>query len=47
MMASPIFIMTTLNGKLWFADLEADGVVMIQKPFDVDQLVSLVDDMLS
>ncbi len=43
----PIFIMTALNRKPWFADLEAEGAVIIQKPFDVDQLVSLVDDMLS
>lgn len=43
----PIFIMTALNRKPWFADLEAEGAVIIQKPFDVDQLVNLVDDMLS
>ena len=43
----PIFIMTALNRKPWFADLEAEGAVIIQKPFDVDQLVSLVNGMLS
>lgn len=43
----PIFIMTALNRKPWFADLEAEGAVIIQKPFDVDQLVNLVKDMLS
>ncbi|HEU5015733.1 MAG TPA: response regulator [Roseiflexaceae bacterium] len=43
----PIFIMTALNRKPWFADLEAEGAVIIQKPFDVDQLVNLVNDMLS
>lgn len=39
----PIIIMTALGRKPWFADLEAEGAVIVQKPFDVDQLVSLVD----
>lgn len=43
----PIFIMTALNRKPWFADLEAEGAVIIQKPFDIDQLLQLVHDMLS
>jgi two-component system, OmpR family, response regulator len=43
----PIFIMTALNRKPWFADLEAEGAVIIQKPFDIDQLLQLVSDMLS
>jgi two-component system, OmpR family, response regulator len=43
----PIFIMTALNRKPWFADLEAEGAVIIQKPFDIDQLIQLVNDMLS
>lgn len=43
----PIFIMTALNRKPWFADLEAEGAVIIQKPFDIDQLLQLVNDMLS
>jgi two-component system OmpR family response regulator len=42
----PIFIMTALNRKPWFADLEADGAVIIQKPFEIDQLLRLVHDML-
>ena len=42
----PIFIMTALNRKPWFADLEAEGAVIIQKPFDIDQLLRLVKDML-
>lgn len=42
----PIFIMTALNRKPWFADLEAEGAVIIQKPFDIDQLLQLVHDML-
>lgn len=43
----PIFIMTALNRKPWFADLEAEGAVIIQKPFDIDQLLMLVKDLLS
>src|SRR5262245_42917687 len=43
----PIFIMTALNRKPWFADLEAEGAVIIQKPFDIDQLLNLVHDLLS
>ena len=42
----PIFIMTALNRKPWFADMEADGAVIIQKPFEVGQFVQLVNDML-
>jgi CheY-like chemotaxis protein len=43
----PILITTALNRKPWFADLEAEGAVIIQKPFDIDQLLMLVHDMLS
>lgn len=43
----PIFIMTALNRKPWFADLEAEGAVIIQKPFDINQVLSLVHDLLS
>lgn len=43
----PILIMTALNRKPWFADLEAEGAVIIQKPFDIDRLLRLVHDMLS
>src|SRR5918911_2525554 len=43
----PIFIMTALNRKPWFADLEAEGAVIIQKPFEIDLLLQLVSDMLT
>ncbi|MEM8532581.1 MAG: response regulator [Chloroflexota bacterium] len=43
----PIFIMTALTRKPWFADLEAEGAVIIQKPFEMDQLLNLVRDLLS
>jgi two-component system OmpR family response regulator len=42
----PIFIMTALSRKPWFADLEAEGAVIIQKPFEIDRLIHLVRDML-
>ncbi len=43
----PIIIMTALNRKPWFADLEADGAVIIHKPFDIDFLMGLVKTTLS
>ena len=43
----PIIIMTALNRKPWFADLEAEGAVIIQKPFDVDKLVDIINVSLS
>jgi len=43
----PIFLITALNRKPWFADLEAEGAVIIQKPFEVHHLVELIDRTLS
>lgn len=39
----PIIVMTALARKAWFDELEAEGAVIIQKPFNVHELVSLVD----
>ena len=39
----PIIIMTALDRKPWFADLEAEGAVIVHKPFNVERLVSLID----
>lgn len=39
----PIIIMTALNRKPWFADLEAEGAVIVHKPFNVERLVALID----
>lgn len=39
----PIIIMTALNRKPWFADLEAEGAVILQKPFEVDRLIDMID----
>jgi CheY-like chemotaxis protein len=39
----PIIIMTALNRKPWFADLEADGAVILQKPFEVDRLIDMIN----
>ena len=41
-----VFVMTALNRKPWFDDMEADGAVFLQKPFEVDEFVDLVNDML-
>ncbi|MBA3943408.1 MAG: response regulator [Herpetosiphonaceae bacterium] len=38
----PIIIMTALSRKPWFADMEAEGAVIIQKPFDVDHLLDMI-----
>lgn len=43
----PIIIMTALNRKPWFADLEAEGAVILQKPFEVDELIRLINTMVS
>ncbi|MEI8164921.1 MAG: response regulator [Chloroflexales bacterium] len=39
----PIIIMTALNRKPWFADLEAEGAVIMQKPFEVERLIDLIN----
>lgn len=39
----PIIIITALNRKPWFADLEAEGAAILQKPFQLDDLLRLVD----
>jgi CheY-like chemotaxis protein len=39
----PIIIMTALNRKPWFADLEAEGAVILQKPFEVDRLIEIIN----
>jgi|APCry1669189070_1035195.scaffolds.fasta_scaffold04578_4 DNA-binding response OmpR family regulator len=43
----PIIIMTALNRKPWFADLEAEGAVILQKPFEVDRLIDMIGTMLA
>lgn len=39
----PIIVMTALGRKAWMSELEGEGAVIIQKPFNVEELVSLVD----
>jgi DNA-binding response OmpR family regulator len=43
----PIIIMTALNRKPWFADLEAEGAVIMQKPFEVERLIDMINLTLS
>lgn len=43
----PIIIMTALNRKAWFADLESEGAVIIHKPFEIDYLLGLVESLIS
>ncbi len=39
----PVVVMTALSRKSWFNDLEADGAVIIQKPFKIELLINLVN----
>lgn len=39
---TPIIIMTALNRKPWFNELEAEGAVILQKPFKIDLLMNLI-----
>jgi DNA-binding response OmpR family regulator len=43
----PVIMMTALSRKPWFADLEAEGAVFLQKPFDIDRFVDMVEITLS
>ncbi len=43
----PIIIITALNYKPWFADLEAEGAAIFQKPFEIEQLIEMVQLFLS
>ncbi|RMD79798.1 MAG: response regulator [Chloroflexi bacterium] len=43
----PIILMTALSRKPWFADLEAEGAVIIQKPFAIQHLIDIIDRTLS
>jgi CheY-like chemotaxis protein len=43
----PIIFMTALNRKPWFADLEAEGAVIMQKPFEVERLIDMINVTLS
>ena len=42
----PILILTALNRKPWFSELEDEGAVIMQKPFDIDHLISLIHTIL-
>ena len=42
----PIIIVTALNRKPWFSDLEDEGAVILQKPFEVDRMVDLIGTMI-
>jgi DNA-binding response OmpR family regulator len=42
----PFVLVTALDRKPWFAALEAEGVVILHKPFNIDRLVALVHSSL-
>jgi CheY-like chemotaxis protein len=39
----PIIIITALNRKPWFAELEAEGAAIFQKPFEIGKLIELIN----
>ncbi|ABX03235.1 MULTISPECIES: response regulator [Herpetosiphon] len=43
----PMVIVTALNRKPWFSDLEEEGAVILQKPFEVDTFIDLINTMVS
>jgi len=40
---TPIIVITALGRKPWFSELEAEGAVILQKPFKIDLLIDLVN----
>jgi CheY-like chemotaxis protein len=39
----PIIIITALNWKPWFEDMEAEGAAIFQKPFEIGHLVNMIN----
>jgi DNA-binding response OmpR family regulator len=42
----PFVLLTALDRKPWFAELEAEGVVVLHKPFNIDRLIAIIDSYL-
>lgn len=42
----PIIVMTALNRKAWFATLEDEGAAIVQKPFEVELLLRLIESLI-
>ena len=42
----PIIVMTALNRKAWFATLEDEGAAIIQKPFELELLLRLIESLI-
>lgn len=42
----PIILMTALSRKPWFNDLETEGAVILQKPFEVSHLLEVMNMLL-
>ncbi|NJL04990.1 MAG: response regulator [Chloroflexaceae bacterium] len=43
----PIIVMTALNRKAWFATLEDEGAAIVQKPFEVELLLRLIESLIA
>lgn len=44
---TPIIVMTALQRKPWFEELEMEGAVILQKPFKIDLMLDLIKMNLS
>lgn len=42
----PIIVITALTPKPWFAEMEAEGAAIFQKPFEINKLVDLINMLL-
>jgi CheY-like chemotaxis protein len=42
----PVIMMTALSRKPWFRELELEGAVILQKPFEINQLTDMVQMLL-
>lgn len=40
---TPVIVMTALQRKPWFEELEMEGAVILQKPFKIDLMLDIVD----
>jgi CheY-like chemotaxis protein len=39
----PVIMMTALSRKPWFRELELEGAVILHKPFEINQLLEMVE----
>jgi CheY-like chemotaxis protein len=42
----PVIVMTALNRKPWFRELELEGAIILHKPFEINKLTEMVQMLL-